>query len=201
LRTLMLSGILALLLLAGCAALPLQPETGEPVLKVCRNVSEQKPVIIEKCGEVSTTEQVCGARKLPYDATRLPRIDLCIMDGPCVGRPLSECDSCTNAMTRCTLVIENEDAQKAGTWTVAANYTFGNFGFNKDPITAVIKPNETFAFDFQQIYAPGHPVTSAICNISVVAEAVVDDCHEETRTKTECKNVTANATILTEVCE
>jgi hypothetical protein len=196
----MLSGLFAMLFLAGCAA-PVLPsgQTQQPA-QTCHTVTDVKPVTTQQCSDVSTTEQVCGLRKLPYEAIRLPRIDLCITDGPCVGKPLSSCATCTTAMTRCTLVLENKDPQKSGTWTVGANYTLGNSGFNKDPITATIKPNETFAFDFQQIYAPGDPINSAVCNISVTAEASVDDCHSETRTKTECRNVTVNSTVQRQVC-
>ncbi|MDD5339848.1 MAG: hypothetical protein PHV13_01220 [Candidatus ainarchaeum sp.] len=199
-RSFMLLGIFAMLLFAGCTMPAVPLITNNQTQQTCHMVTEQKPVTTEQCGEVSTTEQVCGIRKLPYDATVLPRIDLCILDGMCVGKPLSDCPACSNAMTRCTLIIENEDPQKSGTWTVGANYTLRNSGFNKDPITATIKPNETFAFDFQQMYVPGDPVTSAICNIYILSEATVDDCHDETRTKSECRNVTTMSTVQRQVC-
>ncbi len=190
-----------MLLLAGCTT-PVLPQgpAQQPPAQTCKTVIEQKPVTTEQCGDVSTTEQICGVRKLPYKVTRLPRIDLCIIDGNCVGKPLSQCPTCTTAMSRCTLVIENLDSQASGSWTVAANYTLGNAGFNKDPITATIKPNGTSTFDFQQIYTPGYPTNSAECTISVISEATVNDCRGETRTQRECRNVTTSATVQTQVC-
>lgn len=198
-RTLVLFGVLTMLLLAGCAA-PLLPSGQAAPNTTCRIVIEQKPVTTEQCGDVSTTEQVCGLRELPSKVIMLPKIDLCIIDGDCVGKPLSQCPVCTTAMSRCTLVIENQDPQASGTWTVTANYTIGNAGFNKEPITATIKPNESYSFDYQQIYAPGYPTNSANCNISVISKATVNDCHGETRTARECKNVTVNASVQTQVC-
>ena len=199
-RTFMLLGLFAMLLVAGCTA-PALP-SGQPQQPgvTCRNVTVVQPVTTEQCGDVQTTQQVCGLRKLPYKSVLLPKVDLCIIDGDCAGNPLSQCQHCTTAMTRCTLVIENLDQVASGTWSVSATYRIGKAGFDKGPITAVIEPNSTYSFDFQQIYVPGDPVNSANCNVTVSGEATVNDCHGETRTTRECRNVTGNANVQTTVC-
>jgi hypothetical protein len=200
LKTLMLLSVFAILLLAGCTAPNISGPT-QPAAQNCSKVTEVKPVTTQQCSNISTTEQVCGVRKLPYGVVHLPKIDLCVVDDACIGKPLSQCNICTTAMTRCTLAIQNLDSQESGTWTVGASYKIGNAGFNKDPITQTIKPNETFAFDFQQMYAPGYPTNSASCNVTITAEATVNDCHGETRNTVECKNVTTNASVETIVCK
>jgi hypothetical protein len=192
--------VLAILLAAGCTGISVPSQEQAPAAASCRNVTEQKPVVSEQCSQVQSTEQVCGLRKLPYTVASPPKLDICIIDGDCVGKPLSQCPGCTTAMTRCTLIIKNDDPQKSGTWKVGANFTLLKSGFNKDPISITIRPNETAAFDFQQIYGPGDPVNSATCNISISEEAVVEDCHQETRPKTECRNVTTMTTVSRQVC-
>jgi hypothetical protein len=164
-------------------------------------VDSYVPVVTEECGPVSYTEEVCGQRELEFIAIELPRVNLCVGDGPCVGNDLGECVTCSMAMTRCVMVIENTDAEKFGTWTVAANFTLGDSGFNREPITQTIGPNQTGTFDFQQIYAVNYPVTSAECHLAVSDAPIIDDCHGETRTKIECQNVTTQQKIQTEVCE
>ncbi|MBD3210559.1 hypothetical protein GF318_04225 [Candidatus Micrarchaeota archaeon] len=190
--------------LAGCNGVPAAPEMQEGEEDEsglqCRNVTEEIPVVEEICEEVSYTEEVCGIRKLEYAATELPKVDLCVRDGPCVGEPLKNCPDCDKAMSRCVLVITNED-DKEGTWEVGANYTIGAFGFNKEPVSHSIKPNESFAFDFNQLYAPGKPINSARCELFIMEEPMIDDCHDETRTVLECRNVTNIETVVTEVCE
>ncbi|MDD5171941.1 MAG: hypothetical protein PHF60_02800 [Candidatus ainarchaeum sp.] len=159
------------------------------------------PVVSEECDNVSYTEQVCGQRALPYAVVELPKVELCVGDGPCVGNDLGECSTCSTAMTRCVWVIENKDATGTGTWTVAANFTLGDSGFNREPISQTIGPNQTGTFDFQQIYQVNYPVTSAECHLAVSDAPIIDDCHEETRTKVECQNVTIQELVQTEVCE
>lgn len=201
-RYLILLGLFSMLLIAGCISSPIQPPTQTTEKpKTCRTITEEKPTVKEECSPVSFTETVCGIRKLPYTITHLPKVDICIDDGDCVGKPLGECTSCDKAMTRCVMTIKNDDPHKSGTWTVAANYTLGTGGFNKEPITQTIAPNETFAFDFDQIYTTGSPINSASCLVYVVDEATVEDCYEETKQKSVCRNVTTTATIQREVCE
>ncbi len=197
---LVLAGIMAVLLVAGCVSPLGVPSPEQQPGKVCRNVTVQKPVVREECSQVQSTQEVCGLKKLAYAVSERPKADLCIIDGNCVGQPLSECPACTIAMTRCTLTITNGDAQKSGTWRVGANFTLTNAGFDKEPITRTIKPNESGVFDFQQIYGPGDPINSATCNIFIMDEAVVEDCHQETRPGTECRNVTTMTPVTTQVC-
>ena len=203
-KYIVLFGILAMLVLVGCVSTPVTPPSEKPPVTtepVCRTVTEQKTVIHEECGPVSYTEQVCGKRKLSYLATKLPVLHLCVSDGGCVGKEVTQCPACSQIMSRCTMVILNEDKTAAGTWTVAANFTLSFGGFNREPVTYVIQPNESASFDFQQFYAPGSPVRTADCSIGVVSEPVIEDCHEETRTRTECKNVTATEPVEKQVCE
>ena len=202
-KKLMIIGLL-LILAFGCVTQPATtpPETKPPVTqKTCHNVTELVPITTQECGNVSYSEEVCANRKLSYVATREPKVDLCIVDGPCVGNPLGECPGCSKAMTRCVLIIHNEEAQKSGTWTATANFTLGSAGFNKEPITQTIAANESEMFDFFQIYTPGSPTNSASCTIAVTGEPVIEDCIQEMRTKTECTNVTRNNTNTREVCQ
>ncbi|NYZ73772.1 hypothetical protein H0O00_01380 [Candidatus Micrarchaeota archaeon] len=205
-RYFILAGIFAILLLAGCVSPPQEvipePQPTPPTHEeTCRMVDEYVPVVTEECGPVSYTEQVCGERELPFTVVELPSVNLCVADGPCVGHDLGECQTCSKAMTRCVWAIENKDLTATGTWTVAANFTIGAFGFNKEPISQTIGPNQTATFDFYQIYMVSYPISSAVCHLALVDKAVVDDCHQETRTKTECQNVTTQQLVQKQVCD
>ncbi len=198
-------GIIALLLAAGCIQVPSggTPSQQPPPAptQTCRNVTTVTPVITEQCGNVSYTIPVCTLRKLNYSTSLRAKVDLCISDGPCNGQPLGQCEGCTSAMSRCVMDIKNNEPLQSGTWTVGANYTLGTAGFIKDPITATIDPNSSFAFDFHQIYNPGSPINSADCLLQVIKEPTIEDCHQETRTRVDCANVTSNSTTTTQVCE
>lgn len=199
-RYLILFGILVMMV--GCVGqevIPLEPPFEQPE-KECTNVTEEIPVTHEECTNISYTEEVCERRALAYTSVEPPIVHLCVADGPCVGSLLSECPFCAKAMTRCMMVITNEDS-KRGTWKVGAKFTLGKSGFIKDPITATIEPNESATFDFQQIYVPPKPISSASCELYMVEEPVIDDCHQETRTKRECTDVTSYVTTVREVCE
>jgi hypothetical protein len=163
--------------------------------------TSQVPVTTEECGPVSYTEPVCGNRKLNYSMTLSPKVDLCISDSGCTGDQLGDCQGCTKAMTRCVLTIKNLEPQKTGTWIVGANFTLTNAAFLKDRMTKEIRPNESFAFDYNQIYNPGQPISSAACSVFVVQEPYSEDCHDETRTRNECKNVTHMESVQKEVCQ
>ena len=158
------------IMLAGCSA-PMAPEAGAtqaPEGEVqCHTVFDEVPVTEEVCSDVSFTESVCGIRKLNYSVESVPKVDLCISDGACLGKPLSDCPNCAKAMTRCMLRITNLEPQKTGTWSVGANYTLNNAGFDKDPITHSIPPGMTADFDFNQIYLLVPPVRSASCKLAV----------------------------------
>lgn len=202
-----IAAIVIMLLVAGCttggyekppSAQPPQP----PPAKTCRTVTTQVPFTETKCGDVSYTEPVCGLRKLNYSMTLLPKVDLCTIDGPCAGEELSECTHCTKAMTRCVMVIQNEEPVQSGEWRVGANYTLGpNAMFVKDPISMTINPNQTVAFDFNQIYNIGEPINSATCELFVLQEPTFTDCVQQQKTRYECQNVTQVRNESRQVCD
>jgi hypothetical protein len=203
LRYLIVLGLFFVLLAAGCVEPPVLAPEEEPEEKevTCRTVTEDVPTVDVVCEDVEFTEEVCGKRELKYSVTNLPKVDLCVRDGPCVGLPLRNCTGCSKAMTRCVLLVKNEDPEESGSWSVSANYSVKGAGFIKEPITQVISPNESFAFDFFQIYVPDQPITSATCNLAVSDFPVIDDCHEETTLQQVCKNITSTRQVQKEVCQ
>ncbi|MFH0885114.1 MAG: hypothetical protein V1861_05380 [Candidatus Micrarchaeota archaeon] len=204
-KVLFIIGILAFLLIAGCITAPVskppEPIPQPPENQTCHTVTEVVPVVKEECGNVTYAEQVCEVRKLTYTQKILPKVDLCISDSGCVGKSLGSCPGCSKAMTRCIMQITNTESQKSGIWSVGVNYTLGDYGFYKDPITHTIGPNETVDFDFDQIYNPGSPINSATCSFAVVLEPSAEDCIEYSRTRAECNNVTKNVSVAKEVCQ
>lgn len=209
-RTLAILCIVAALIVAGCATpqqpssqpgTPVEPGQGTPQ-KTCRMVDEQVPVTVQNCTNISFTEQVCTKKKLAYTATLAPQNDLCIEDGDCVGKHISNCAStCQRIMSRCILTLQNLDPELAGKWKVGANFTLTDSAFIKTPVSATIEPNMSYAFDFHQIYTPQTwPVTTATCNLYVMEEAVVDDCHDETRLDQKCEDLTTYETRQKQVC-
>jgi len=205
LRNLVIFGLILALLLAGCTTQQVQP-TPQPkptpqTGKICRNITEQIPIVSEVCENVSYTENICGIRKLNYSTLNPIKIDLCISEGACSGMPLGDCPSCQQAMSRCMLIVQNKEDQKSGMWSVGANFTIGTFGFNKDPITSYIGPNENHTFDFNQIYVPGDPISSAVCSLSILSDPTIEECHQETRPKLVCRNETVMESVQKEVCQ
>jgi len=197
-----LSLLVLFILTFGCVSTPISPAPEEQEEEVvCRTVTELVPAEFEECSDIAYTEQECGRRSLNYTATELPITHLCMLDGDCGGKSLSECSACQKAATRCTMVIKNDDPKKTGEWTVVANFTLGTSVFARDPITISIDPNETAVFDFQHFYVPGDPINSAGCDLAIEEPAVVEDCYEITRTRQECVNVTRDVAIQKEVCE
>jgi hypothetical protein len=202
----MILSTIAVLLLAGCISnpslplQPLQPFNQSLTGPVCHNVSHQVSYVEPVCNDVSVTTQVCGSRALSYDLVNVTPIHLCVSDGNCSGRALGECRECTMAMTRCGVIITNNDLKSSGTWVVDANFTVSGGGFNMNPVTKTIAPNQSSEFDFQQMYAPGSPPSSAVCNVALSSASTVNDCHDETRTTSECKDVTFYNTTVSQVC-
>jgi len=203
LKYLILIGLVSIILLAGCTTPPVTPpaQQTQPPAKVCHNETNQVTQVHEECGPVSYTIQVCGSRMLPYEAIALPLIHICSTDGPCSGGLLSNCTWCTKAMTRCMMTIHNLDKQSAGDWTVGANYTVTGGQFIKEPQTLTIGPNQTGVFDFNQFYNPGDPISSASCLIYVMSDPTIEDCHDETRTRNECVNITDIVPVTKTVCQ
>ena len=164
-------------------------------------VSEQQPYLEETCSDVSVTKPVCGIRALPYDMHNLSTLHLCVNDGECVGKPLGDCQTCSRAMTRCGILLSNDDKKSSGAWVVGANFSVSGGGFIRDPITKTLAPGESYEFDFEQMYTPGNPISSATCTVFLISAPKVDDCIDETRTTTECKNVTKYQAVERQVCE
>lgn len=205
-RNIIILGLLITLLMAGCVQPPVvtpqeQEQVEEQEEEVCSTITEDVPTVVEVCEDVEYTDQVCGKRELDYTVTNVPKVDLCVRDGPCVGLPLRNCTSCSKAMTRCVLIVKNDDLKKSGTWSVSADYSVQGAGFIKEPIAQEIRPNESFAFDFFQIYVPEQPLTSATCKLWVDKAPVIDDCHEETTIKEVCENVTTVDKVTKTVCQ
>lgn len=186
----------------GCVSeTPAQPQGTSQVQQNCRIVQETVPVVVEECGDISYTEQVCERRNLLFETVETAPIHICALSSEiCGGAPLSSCASCRNAMTRCSMYIKNTNS-KTGQWTVGANFSIRNAVFAREPVTKTIAPNETILFDFQQFYDPGEPINSASCKIFIISPAILDDCREITRTKLDCVNVTKMATVEKEVCD
>jgi len=198
LRNLLALSIL-ILLVAGCVSSPSGPQPASNESN-CRNVSAQVPYQESNCTNVSITTQVCGSRALPYRMVNITRIDLCVSDGSCTGLPLSQCNACSRAMTRCGVIITNDDTNESGTWVVGANFTVSGGGFINNPVSKSLDPNESFEFDFQQMYTLGPSPSSATCDVFLVSAPKADDCHDVTRMETECTNVTAYNSTETQVC-
>jgi hypothetical protein len=191
-----------MVLVAGCT-LPVGTQEQKPAdekNQTCTTVSQLVPSTEEKCSNITYTEPVCQRRKLNYTTNALDQIDLCSSDGACTGKPINECYTCTKALTRCQLVIKNLDGKRQGTWTAGANFTLKSGGFVKDPVTISIGPNESEIFDFQQIYVPDSLRYPAICKVYVLDVPTVEDCHEETRTRRVCSNVTEYKSVDKKVC-
>jgi hypothetical protein len=191
------------LLAYGCIeSIPLieEPEEETPQV-VCKNVTEKVPAEFEECQDVAYTEQVCDRRELNYTISLAPIVHFCQIDGDCGGQPLSTCTGCVKAMTRCTMTIHNTEEKKSGSWSVGANFTVTGSVFSREPVTKTIEPGEGAAFDFQHFYSPGTPINSASCELFIKDKALIDECHEETRSKVECSNVTKMVSIQKEVCE
>ncbi len=190
---------IAILLVAGCVSSP----SGQPSASNasnCTNVSTQVPYQESNCTNLSVTTQVCGTRALQYHMVNVTRIDLCVSDGSCTGLPLSQCTACSRAMTRCGLIITNDDANESGTWVVGANFTVSGGGFINNPVSKSLAPNQSSEFDFQQMYTLGPSPNSATCDVFLVSAPIVDDCHGETRMQTECTNVTVYNETETQIC-
>lgn len=180
---------------------PATPGTETPN-KTCHMATIQTPVTSEQCDDVTFTDQVCGKRKLNYTTSYSPRVDLCVEDGTCVGKPVGECPTpCTKVMSRCIMTIENRDSAKSGTWIVGATFSIKNAGFIKEPITQYIGPGQKGAFDFYQIYAASGALNTATCNLTIKSEPFIDDCHDEARIRRNCQNITTFKTTQQQVCQ
>ncbi len=196
--------LLGILLIAGCISQSTTTPTPTPEVKLtgttCTNTTTETPIVTSQCDNVSYTEQVCQMRNLEYSITSKTKVDLCIASDSCSDTPLNDCHTCTRAMTRCTITVQNNDPKQTGDWTVGANFTLFNAGFIKNPQTLTILPTHNATFDFFQIYSLGYVQSAATCDLYVVNPPLINDCHQETRNKIVCNNVTTMQTTTQQVC-
>lgn len=203
-RNLIILGILALLVV-GCVSVPgTSPPATSPTTQPatsCTNVSEEVPIITQNCQNVSDTQHVCVNRQLEYSSNILPNVNLCVDGGACTDEPIQNCPSpCEKIMTSCKMVIKNKEPLQPGSWTVDANFTLNNAGFDKGPMSQTIAANSSAEFDFYEIYAAGSPVSTATCSIAVSSVPTIEDCHDVTTMKTLCTNVSSTQTVEKQVC-
>ena len=198
---------LMLIFIAGCLQPGVPIEENEETNGVtptpeCRIVYVEEPYTEEVCQEVGYIEEECEMKELEYTSGRIMKTDLCSADGDCVGKNLYECFyTCTAAMKRCRMNITNNDPKLAGTWVVGATFSYDGAAFVKNPEQAMIEPNETYTFDFEQIYALGSPPVMATCTITVIYPAVGRDCVQVEKTRIECQDVEKTRIIQEEVCD
>jgi hypothetical protein len=195
-----------LLLFFGCldggVTTPPEQPPEQPSTPVCRMVSITEPYTEVECWNVTYTEQVCERKALEYFQSKTNKVDLCTSDSDCVGKELVNCpNTCAKAMKRCRMNITNLNTKKSGTWTVGATFSRDSIGFEKEPISKKIEPEQTFTFDFTQLYDLGQGGSSLECELLVLDTPVVEFCHDEARTFEECEEVTRYKTIEREVCE
>lgn len=199
--------ILFTLILLGCTSQQ-PPPTPTPsqqqpiiVSPNCRLVSEEVPSIREVCeNNVGRTETVCSKKSLSYELNYYDQINICTADGDCAGKDISSCSSCKRIMSRCQLNVTNKDPLNAGNWGVRANFTVNGRIFEKEESVKTIGPLKTETFDFYQIYDPYGSISIAQCNLMISSPPIIDECHDETRTVSVCRNVTESKTIQKEVC-
>ncbi|MBI5228369.1 hypothetical protein HY988_07285 [Candidatus Micrarchaeota archaeon] len=193
--------LIGILLIAGCTGQSAPKTTPTPEPKtICTKVIEQIPIITEQCDNVSYTEEVCQLRELKYSVVGQTKTDLCIVSDSCAGSPLSSCRNCNRAMTRCTMTIKNLDPKETADWTVGANFTLPWAGFIKNPDSQTILPEHNATFDFYQIYSFSEVIIPASCDLYVINKPIINDCHQETRAKVVCANVTTTQSREKEVC-
>jgi len=201
-------GTLLMFILAGCITPPAyqapaqqdsRPSDGGAV--ECRMVITEEPYVEEVCNQVSFTEQECDMKELNYTSGQIAVTDLCVDDGACVGKQLTECIStCKRAMKRCRLNITNID-KYSGTWVVGAAFGYNGASFVKNPQSQEIDPGKSHIFDFQQIYTLGSPPSSATCSVTVIYPAITKVCVDVEKTRIDCSNVTRLRAVETEVCD
>lgn len=209
-KYLVIIGMMMLILIAGCTTQ--NPDTNNggttqnpitnPPSSECRTVPTEQPYVEEECTDITYTEEECQMKELNYTAGNMKVTDLCIEDGACVGKSVYTClYDCQRSMKRCEMNITNNDETYAGTWVVGATYAYAAAAFVKNPQTVTIDPKETYTFDFEQMYDIGQPPTIAVCSLTVLYPAIVRECVQVEKTRTDCMNVTKARIVQQEVCD
>ena len=197
-------GIIAFLIFAGCVAPPpTLPPVGLPspvVQKNCTTIEKDVPVPKYDCTNYTVTTNVCDERPMNYSILQLSKITICSTDGACSGMPISNCDECSTALTRCALTIKSNEDSFVGAMTVSANFTLPSGAFGHPSQVKTLDPGDNATFNFNQFYNPGHPITSADCNIYVVGKPTVQDCKTLTRIESDCKQKTVIEKVPVEIC-
>jgi len=179
--------------------LPAQNETTE-----CKNITVKEPYVSEVCQNVSKMEQVCATRELNYSLSEINKTVLCIERNLCVNYYSNgSCATwyCSKGMVRCKMTLTNLDSQKAGSWSMGANFTLDGNVFQKNIETETLLPNESAVYDYYQLYTMDINQKNAVCNIFVTEPAKLQDCISVSKAAVECKNITGYKDVSTQECQ
>ena len=148
--------ILAICLIAiflfGCTSQSEQPVQQEQQKPVCKTMTKQQTVTRSVCQNLSKTSTVCNERSMNYSILSSTTSTICT-SGACSGISLYDCMDCSGAMTRCMSTVKSNEKNSSGIIEMAANFTFPNGAFVKNPVSHTIKPGQNTTFDFYQSYS------------------------------------------------
>ncbi len=164
---------------------------------VTKSVPEQKV----QCGNFSYTEQVCENLAIPYQLSPTEKSDLCTDSGNCFGENFSRCSPCQSATTRCSVVVTNTDPLYSGEFIIGASFESNGLNVSREPLRKRIQFNSSEKFDFYYSYGSKSLNRAASCNLFVISSPTTFGCHQETRTREECKNITETKLVQSEVCK
>ena len=192
----------------GCLS-QIQPSTNQSQANAtpsCRTVITQVPYTESVCQNVSKMEQVCANKELNYSLSGINMTFICVEQTLCVNylqngscAPLSL--YCSKGMTRCRATLINLDDQKAGIWSVGANFTLDGSVFGKNPESVTLLPNVSYVFDFEQFYEMDINQKKASCSIFVSSPAILQDCNYITTMTESCQNQTKYKETEKQVCD
>ncbi len=195
----LLLGLLLILFIGfGCVSTTNPPNDSKPD---CTLVTKSVPEEKLQCGNFSYTSEVCENLAIPYEISQINKSDLCTDSGDCFGEQFSLCRPCQSATTRCSVVIKNTDPLYSGEFVVGATFQSSGLNVTRDPLRKIVPFNSSAQFDFYYSYGSKSLNRAAACQIDVISSPTVYGCHQETRTKEECNNVTEMKLIQSEVCK
>ena len=197
-------------ILPGCAILPKSKsgnDSSGPSLfggsdSKCQLVNETVGKEVVVCA--NTYPETCGPAELSYESKRLEDVELCSVDGNCVGKSQLSCDhACQRIVLRCSLQIKNKDTAE-GTWIVTPTITQGALSYYKEPKALRIKPNGVGTFDFQQEYTydtgVAHAPIKAECALDITTKPTSKVCKKSVDPLRVCHNETVGEIVAREVC-
>lgn len=167
----------------------------------CTIVTKSVPEEKIQCGNFSYTEQVCENLAIPYQISTVDKSDLCTDTGNCFGENFSSCSPCQSATTRCSMTITNTDPLYSGDFVVGASFGSNGLNVSREPLRKRIQFNSSEKFDFYYSYGSKSLSRAASCDVFVISSPMNFGCHQETRTREECKNVTETKLVQSEVCK